>query len=111
MIDCCFFRKYREEEQLIRYNYQNKSEDYIINKLKINESKKNREFCLAFIYISSSITSALSTCISGGTTSLGTVPATIVSGTAALNSFSNYLNYENKKTVLKEILKKLPKKF
>ena len=111
MVNCCFFSRssLTEEEQLIKENYKNKSLEYIKMSIKKNKLKESKECCMGFVYTSSSLTSAIATCASGGTTSAGTIPATAVCGAAALNSISNYFYYKNKKEILKKVLKKLLK--
>ena len=108
---CCFFSRedLTEEEQLIKENYKNKSIEFIKMKIRKNKSKENRECCLSLSYSSASLTGAITTCASGGTTSAGSIPSTVVCATAALNSISNYYYYKNKKEILKKILKKLLK--
>lgn len=109
MIDCCFFKRdnSKKEEQLIIKNYKNIN--YIKNKITKNKEKADRECCMGTIYILSSITGVISMIVSVGTTSPGTITATIVCSAAACNSYTNSNYYRGKQKSLNKLLSNIKK--
>ena len=105
MIDCCFSTRNnsKKDEQLID-NYNIKNINYIKNKIKKNKNKADRECCMGTVYIFSSIAGVITTIISLGSTSPGTITATIVCSAAAFNSFSNSNYYREKEKNLNNLL-------
>ena len=93
---CCLSRPEKE----INNDFKDLSNRNLEVKLKQENNKKSRNCWFGTLYATTSLGSGLATALTGGTSSLGTVPATVLASVATYDSFNHmYEAHQNIKTI------------